>query len=187
MILGFCVENPPKWGERPPWGGLGEWGLHFWGSLGVDFGVLCGNPPPKWGWGTPMLRIWGGSPFLGVSGGGFWGSVRRTPPEQEDRPPCGGPGLSVATFGGLWGVFMRRTPPEIEGGTPMCGVRRWGPHFWGSLGGFTRRAAPSPHRSARRRCRLSARTRAWREGVARRQCVVTSARREGAGPGGVPG
>ena len=55
-----------------------------------------------------MLRIWGGSPFLGVPGG-LWGLILG---------------------------FCEENPPGIGGQTPVWGAWGVGRHFWGSLGGF---------------------------------------------------
>ena len=135
-ILGFRVENPPQMGgETPVGGGLGEWGPHFWGSLGVDFGVLCGEAP-QMGLGDLSKRGWGGSPFVGVSVG-LLGLILGFCVENPPQMGLGDP--NVGGFGGgspFLGGFDAENSPEIGGGTPIGGGVWEGPHFWGSLGVF---------------------------------------------------
>ena len=102
-ILGFCVENPPEMGLRDPNAEDLGGGPHLWGSLGVDFEVLCGEPP-QMGGETPVGGVGGvGSPFLGVSGGRFWGSVWKPPPQMGLGDPNAEDLGGVPISGGPWG------------------------------------------------------------------------------------
>ena len=78
-MRGFDEEKPAEMGLGDlSVGGAG--GVPICGGLWGSILGFCVEKPPQMGLGDPNAEgFGGGSPFLGVFGGRFWGSVWRTP------------------------------------------------------------------------------------------------------------